>query len=260
MFSRRIQQQARHLVTLIMRPLARLGITPNMLTIIGLLLSILTAWVLAQGWLLIGGLLVLFAGVFDMFDGAMARVTDAATTFGAFFDSTLDRYSESIILAGLLYYALVRPDLQTPFWPFSHGQTWMITLIYIAVVGSLMVSYTKARAEGLGLECKTGLLARPERVILLAIGLLSGTVIWCLVLLAVLSNVTAVERIVYVWRNTRRTVRESPSNVLANEKDIAVSMNEHHVPTIVVASEAKEASARPRPTSVPPFNGGIQQE
>src|SRR5438552_1595558 len=224
MFSRRIQQQARHLVTLIIRPLARLGITPNMLTIIGLLLSILTAGVLAQGWLLIGGLLVLFAGVFDMFDGAMARVTNAATTFGAFFDSTLDRYSESIILAGLLFFAVQKPVIQDRFWPFQYEQSWMIILVFIAAVGSFMVSYAKARAEGLGLECKTGLLARPERVVILAIGLLTGAVIWALALLAVLSHVTAIERLVYVWRVTSQAaeVREAKSfsaSTLADEKE-----------------------------------------
>jgi len=155
-----------------------------------------------QGWLLAGGLLMLFAGIFDMFDGAIARIRNAATTFGAFLDSTLDRYSESIILFGLLYYALQRPGLQDRLWPFHSEQPWMITLIYIAVVGSLLVSYTKARAEGLGLECRTGLLARPERVVILALGLLTGATIWALILLAFFSNVTAIERIVHIWRIT----------------------------------------------------------
>src|SRR5438552_14289039 len=139
MFSRRIQQRARYLVTLIIKPLSGLGITPNMLTVIGLLLSGLTAIVIAQGFISIGGWLVLFAGIFDMFDGAMARVRNAATTFGAFLDSTLDRYSESIILLGLLVYALQRPKLQDPYWPFSGEQAWMIVFIFIAGVGSLMV-------------------------------------------------------------------------------------------------------------------------
>src|SRR6184192_3551385 len=178
MFSRHIQQRVRQIMTMIVRPLAGLGITPNTLTVLGFMLSILTAVIIAQGLLLAGGLLVLFAGIFDMFDGAMARVRNIASTFGAFFDSTLDRYSESIILLGLLFYTLQRPDLHDAFWPFAYEQLWMITAIYIAVVGSLMVSYTKARAEGLGLECKTGLLARPERVIILALGLLSGLGIW----------------------------------------------------------------------------------
>src|SRR5689334_7972036 len=200
MFSRRIQQRARHLITLLITPLARLGVTPNMLTGIGLLLSILTAVVIAQGFLFAGGWLVLFAGIFDMFDGAMARVRNAATTFGAFLDSTLDRYSESIILFGLLWYVMQHPAMQDSLWPAAHEQTWMISFIYVAVVGSLMVSYTKARAEGLGIECKTGLLARPERVIILAIGLVTNTGIWALALLAVFSHVTAIQRIIVVWR------------------------------------------------------------
>jgi len=180
--------------------------------------------VIAQGYLVAGGLLVLFAGIFDMFDGAMARFLNTATTFGAFFDSTLDRYSESIILFGMLMYALQRPDLHDIFWPFAHEQLWMIAVIFIAVVGSLMVSYTKARAEGLGLECKTGLLARPERVVLLAIGLLSGTSIWALALLAIFSQVTAIERVVYVWRITSHAAQPSkagslPVDILAEAKD-----------------------------------------
>ena len=237
MFSRRIQQRARHFVTLLIRPLVQLGVTPNKLTVIGLLLSILTAVVLAQGYLVAGGLLVLFAGIFDMFDGAMARVCNSATTFGAFYDSTLDRYSESIILFGLLLYAMLRPGLHDNVWPFAHEQLWMIALIYIAVVGSLMVSYTKARAEGLGLECKTGLLARPERVVLLAIGLLSGTSIWALILLAIFSQVTAIERVIHVWRITNRAAQLSKAanisiDVLAKAND--TSTDNRHAPTTTV--------------------------
>src|SRR5207248_7921235 len=141
MFSRRIQQQARRLVTVLIRPLVRLGVSPNTLTVIGLLLGILAAVVIAQGLLVAGGSLVLFAGIFDMFDGAMARVRNAASTFGAFLDSTLDRYSESIILFGLLFYVLQRPGLHDALWPFPYEQPWMIALIYLAGIGSLMVSY-----------------------------------------------------------------------------------------------------------------------
>jgi phosphatidylglycerophosphate synthase len=204
MFSRRIQQKARQFVAAIMRPLAQLGITPNMVTLLGLLLSIMTAIVIASGYIVVGGVLVLFAGIFDMFDGAIARVCNAATTFGAFLDSTLDRYSESIILGGLLLYALQQPNLHETLWPWPHEQQWMIVSIFVAAVGSLLVSYTKARAEGLGLECKTGLLARPERVVILTIGLLTGTTIWALLLLAILSHVTAIERIVHVWHATNQ--------------------------------------------------------
>ena len=137
MVSRRIQRWVRQLVMRLMTPFARLGITPNMLTVTSLLLSILAAVVITQGFLVIGGLLVLLAGTFDMFDGAMARVRNASTSFGAFFDSTLDRYSESIILLGLLVYALQRsPDYKEPLWPTSHEQTWMILFLYMAMVGS----------------------------------------------------------------------------------------------------------------------------
>ncbi len=234
-----------------------------MLTVLGLVLSALTAVVIALGFLFAGGLLVLFAGIFDMFDGAMARVRNTATTFGAFFDSTLDRYSESIILFGLLWYALQRPDLHDAFWPAPHEQTWMVTFIFIAAVGSLMVSYAKARAEGLGLECKTGLLARPERVVILAIGLLSGTAIWALALLAVFSHVTAIERLVYVWRITRQTegtraASNFPVKVLADEKESSVLARS--LPPAVATSEARDTSVQPVPTSFPPFTSGVQQE
>jgi len=125
-----------------------------------------------------------------------------------------------------------------------------------------MVSYTKARAEGLGLECKTGLLVRPERVVILAIGLLTGTVFWALALLAVFSHVTATERIVHIWRITRQAFRtseaRSSSDVLANLP--ATSTDNRHLPTTIGMSEARESSARPLPTGVPPFTGGVQQE
>lgn len=242
------------MVTLLIRPLARSGVTPNMLTGIGLLLSVITALVIAQGYLVAGGLLVLFAGVFDMFDGAMARVCNAATTFGAFLDSTLDRYSESMILFGLLYYALQHPGLQDSFWPFPNAQSWMIIFIFIAAVGSIMVSYAKARAEGLGIECKTGLLARPERVIILAFGLLTHPGIWAVALLAVFSHVTAIERIVYVWRKTRRMAM--PEYAFPSKRD-ASKGNRHRT---VEMDDTRESDVRPVHTSVPPLGGGMHQE
>ena len=257
MFSRRIQQRARKLVTAIIQPLAHLDVTPNTLTIIGLLLSVVTALVIAQGYLFVGGLLVLFAGVFDMFDGAMARVRNAATTFGAFLDSTLDRYSESIILFGLLYYALQHPGLQDVLWPAPHEQTWMIIFIFIAAVGSLMVSYTKARAEGLGIECKTGLLARPERVVILAIGLLSNTGIWALALLAIFSHVTAVERIIAV-RHSTSTALDMSRQEHGHRQD--ASKDNLHAPTMLEPNEAQGSDVRPVPTSIPPFNGSVQRD
>ena len=261
MFSRHIQQRVRQFMTMIIRPLVGLGVTPNTLTVVGLVLSILTASIIAQGLFLAGGLLVLFAGIFDMFDGALARALNASTTFGAFFDSTLDRYSESIILFGLLYHALQTPAMQDRFWPFRYEQSWTITLIFIAVVGSLMVSYAKARAEGLGIECKTGLLARPERVVILAIGLLTGAVIWALVLLAVFSNVTAVERIVYVWRATRQPVAITEARSFSSDGHVnEIDSSSIHRQLPVETNEGRESSVPSIHTVIPPFNGGVQQD
>jgi CDP-diacylglycerol--glycerol-3-phosphate 3-phosphatidyltransferase len=205
MFNKDIQKWARNMAALAVRPLANLGISPNTFTLIGLLLSFVTAIVIGSGFFLAGGLLVLFTGIFDLFDGATARVRNLATTFGAFFDSTLDRYSEAITLSGLLFYALFHPSMQDSLWFIGNAQIWMIVLIYISIVGSLMVSYTKARAEGLGIECRTGLLARPERVVILAVGLLFGigVTMWVLVILALFSNVTAIERMVTVFKATQ---------------------------------------------------------
>ena len=261
MFSRHIQQRVRQIVTMIVRPLAGLGVTPNTLTVLGLILSILTAVIIAQGLFLAGGLLVLFAGIFDMFDGAMARVRHASTTFGAFFDSTLDRYSESIILFGLLFFALQRPVMQDRFWPFQYEQSWMITLVFIAAVGSFMVSYAKARAEGLGLECKTGLLARPERVVILAVGLLTGAVIWALVILAIFSNVTAIERIVHVWRVARQPVAVTEViNFSSDGHNNETKNSSIHRQMPIGANEGKEPSVPSVHTAMPPFSGGVKRD
>lgn len=261
MFSRLIQQRARQFVASIMRPLARLGINPNLVTLLGLLLSIVTASVIASGYVVAGGALVLFAGIFDMFDGAMARVRNAATTFGAFLDSTLDRYSESIILGGLLFYALQRPGLHEALWPWANEQQWMIVLVFVTAIGSLMVSYAKARAEGLGLECRTGLLARPERVVILAVGLLTGTTIWALTLLAVLSHVTAIERIIHVWRAASqpaqsRTAKHFSAGAPALETDGSVS--DRH--SSINADEQKGSPASSVPTGLPPLTGSVHHD
>jgi len=246
---------------MIVRPLAGLGITPNTLTVLGLILSFLTAVIIAQGWFLAGGLLVLFAGIFDMFDGAMARARNASTTFGAFFDSTLDRYSESIILFGLLFFALQKPVIQDRFWPFQYQQSLMIVLVFIATVGSFMVSYAKARAEGLGLECKTGLLARPERVVILALGLLFGAVFWALVILAIFSNVTAIERIVHVWRVSRRPVASTGVRNFSPDGHMNETINSSmHRQMPMGANEGKEPSVPSVHTAMPPFSGGVNQD
>jgi len=171
--------------------LGRMGLTPNMLTLIGLALIFVTAVVIALGYTTLGGALFLLSGVFDALDGTLARLTNRKTRFGAFLDSTSDRYADAAILFGMM----------VPF--LRAGQPTQVILAFVAVVGSVLVSYTRARAEGLGLECKVGLLTRLERFIIIAVGLLFNWVTPVLWVMAVLTNFTAIQRIVYVWQVTR---------------------------------------------------------
>jgi len=175
----------------IARALGGWGVTPNVLTVLGYLLHLPVLWALAGGRLRLGGLLVALASLFDSLDGAVAREMGQSSTFGAFLDSTIDRYSEATILLGLL------------LWFARIGGRVETVLIYIALFGSLMVSYTRARAEAVGMQCKEGLLTRLERVILIVIGLLAGQVRLLLWVLAILTNVTALQRVYHVWRATQ---------------------------------------------------------
>jgi CDP-diacylglycerol--glycerol-3-phosphate 3-phosphatidyltransferase len=211
MFGQAFQERARRIAEYAVRPLAALGLTPNLATLIGLLLNALAAAIIATGQLRLGGIALLIAGLFDMVDGALARVRNQKTAFGAFFDSTVDRYSEGLTLLGVIVYALRQPASTV------HG--WEIALAYLAALGSLMVSYARARAEGLGLTLKTGLMARPERVLLLAGGLIIGGAAWLpwtLLALAVTSVFTSIQRIVDVWRmlppvKQAKPVKQPPS-------------------------------------------------
>lgn len=178
------------------RLLVKAHLTPNALTLIGLLFNVFTGWILAIGELFIGGFLVLFSGWFDMLDGAMARMTGKTTRFGAFFDSSVDRLSEAALFLGLLiFYADGDHDIE-------------VVLIYVAIIASMMVSYTRARAEGLGLKGDVGLLARPERVVILTLGLLLSGMSFALVvalwILSVGASLTALRRIIYVWQQSKK--------------------------------------------------------
>lgn len=162
---------------------------PNYLTVLTCLFSLLCAWALATGHLRWGGVLILVSGTFDILDGAVARVANQVSRFGAFFDSTLDRYAEFFLFFGILFYYGV------------HGYgAGMIVVVCLALTGSLMVSYTRARAEGLGLECKVGWMQRPERIVLLGSSaiLSEGFFTAAVIVVALLSNLTAVQRIVHV--------------------------------------------------------------
>ena len=172
--------------------LARAGLTPNMITTIGVLLSLVVAAIIASGNLVVGGVLFLIASGFDMLDGAVARAAGSVTKFGGFLDSTLDRYSETIVLFGLLYYLLQTPDAMIG-----------ALLVFAATTGSLLISYARARAEAAGFHASVGLLARPERVVILAIGLLFSQVLPALWILAIGTHLTVFMRIFHVWRITR---------------------------------------------------------
>jgi CDP-diacylglycerol--glycerol-3-phosphate 3-phosphatidyltransferase len=178
----------------LLEPLARLinrtGISPNLLTVIGFVLTVGVAYVLATGRLQIGGVLIVVAGAFDALDGTLARLAGRRSRFGAFLDSTVDRLSEAVIYLGLLVHYSQPGGRQESF------------LIYATIVGSLMVSYARARAEGIGIECKRGILTRFERVAVLVVGLILDQMLIALWILAVLSNFTALQRIYHVWLDT----------------------------------------------------------
>ena len=181
------------IVDAIARVLVKLGFSPSGLTIIGVLIACVAAALIAQGMLAAGGVVVLIAGAFDMFDGAVARMTDRATKFGALFDSVMDRVSEAVVLLGLLWFYL------------EDCEQLGAMLVYVSIVGSTLVSYVRARAEGLGIECKGGLMQRPERVASLGIGIIVGqwwepAVLIVLGVIAALTVLTTVQRVVETAR------------------------------------------------------------
>ena len=189
MISERIGTFIRGHLLALGRALAGMGLTANMLTIIGLALNAVVAAIIAFDHPRVGGVLLLFASAFDMLDGAVARATGTTSKFGGFLDSTLDRYSESVVLGGVLIYLLNTADWKT-------GSL----LVFASVVGSLMISYARARAEAIGVKASVGLVARPERVILLAVCLIIAKPLWALWALAILTQITAITRIAHVWR------------------------------------------------------------
>ncbi len=165
---------AYHFTQPMVRLLAKTPITPGALTWFGFLLAVGAAALIATEHLLIAGLVVLIAGFFDILDGALARHTNRTTPFGAVLDSTLDRLSEGVLLLGILVLYAREPSITG------------ILLASAALLGSPLVSYIRAKGEALGLECQVGLFTRPERVIVLALGLLLNQVIIALAIIVVL--------------------------------------------------------------------------
>ena len=187
------QAVADYVETPVARLLNRLGLTPNVVTLIGLAIAGGSAYLISIGQWWGGGVVVLIAGVFDLFDGALARTSNRVSRFGALLDSVVDRVSEAVVLLGLLAYYVARDD--------DVGAI----VVYVAVIGSIMVSYLRARSEGLGIDCKVGVMTRPERVGALGVGLIVGHIVPEVMLvvlgaIAVLTLVTAVHRLAHTWR------------------------------------------------------------
>ena len=176
--------------------LNRIGLTPNFITLLGLAGTSLGGYYLARGEMLIGGVLVLVMVPVDALDGTMARLRGESSVFGAFVDSVSDRYSELIVMGGLLYYFL------------SIGSEYGTLLAFIAACGSVLVSYIKARAEGLGFQAKVGLLTRAERYIVLTPCLLFNQPFLGVLLIAILGNFTAFQRIAHVLTEAHKLMAE----------------------------------------------------
>ena len=171
----------------IVRILSKVGITPNQISIVGLIASVGAAYLLAKGEFRLAALILILAGTLDMIDGALARLKGLASSRGALIDSTSDRVAEAVVFLGLLAF-YINSDSTTNVW-----------LIYLAMIGSFMVSYLRARGEGLGIDCKVGIMTRPERVLVLTISLLVQQVAIGLIIISCLSYVTAIQRLRYIF-------------------------------------------------------------
>lgn len=180
------------IINAIVGALALSRVHPNVLTFIGLLINVWAAFVFAVGKFTMGGIILIGAGLFDMVDGRVARETNRVTRFGGFFDSVLDRYSDLGVLVGLLvYYA-------------SINRFFYVVLTALVMTGTVMVSYTRARAENTIPRCKVGFLERPERVVLIIIGALFNRMAQVLWVIAILSNITVIHRMIYTWQEAKR--------------------------------------------------------
>ena len=179
-------------INAIVNLLALSKVNPNFLTFLGLVVNIWAAFLFAAGKFRWGGIVVIFAGLFDMVDGRVARETNQVTRFGGFFDSVLDRYSDLAVLAGLLV------------WYASIDRFFYVVLTAVAMIATALVSYTRARAENMIPKCKVGFMERPERVVLIIIGGLFNRMAQVLWVIALLANITVISRMIYTWQETRR--------------------------------------------------------
>jgi CDP-diacylglycerol--glycerol-3-phosphate 3-phosphatidyltransferase len=191
-FTRAIGLAGQKAVTFIVRGLSLSRIHPNVLTLLGLVINVYAAVLLAYGQFRWAGAVIIFAGLFDMVDGRVARATNRVTRFGGFFDSVLDRYSDLGLLVGLLV------------WYGSINRFSYVVLTAVAMAASVMISYTRARAENSIPTCQVGFMERPERVVLMIMGALFEHMAPVLWLIAVLGNLTVVHRMVFTWQEAKR--------------------------------------------------------
>ncbi len=191
-YTRAIGTACDFIIKRIVRGLALSRIHPNALTFIGLLINVYAAVLLAQGNFWLGGWVIVGAALFDMVDGRVARETNQVTSFGGFFDSVLDRYSDLGLLMGLLvYYG-------------SINRPWYVVLTAVVMTASVMISYTRSRAENTIPKCKVGFMERPERVVLVMIGTLFNRMAPVLWVIAILGNITVIHRMIYTYQETKR--------------------------------------------------------
>ena len=169
----------------------KIGFTPNAVTLLGLAGSIGAAVLIALGMPMWGGIVLLLMAPLDAVDGAMARLSGRSSKFGAFLDSVIDRYSELFIYAAILYMF------------FEQGNFLGVMVCFAAASGAVLVSYTRARAEALGFDAKIGVMTRVERSIVMIVGLLFGIIVISLVIIAVLAHLTAMMRMVTVWKQAK---------------------------------------------------------
>lgn len=167
------------------------GITPNSLTVAGFIVSLAASASFVSGMPRLAGILILLSGGFDLLDGVVARTTGKATRFGAFLDSVLDRYSDAALFLGIGILLSENPI--------------NILILSLTFIGTFLISYVRARAEGLGFTCNIGLMERPERIILLSIGGIFNILVPVLWILLVLTHLTVLQRIYHIWSKTRRT-------------------------------------------------------
>lgn len=204
MISEVIGAGAKRVIDAMVRLLARARINPNLLTLSGLVTNIVCALLYGHGEFFLAGLLMILANLFDILDGHLARLRGQVTRFGAFFDSVIDRYSDIVVFIGIMVYYARDHERHSPL---------LVALTGVVLVGSVMVSYSRARAESLDIACRVGFLERPERVVLLIIGSLTEIgpesnpflhkmpqVLWAM---AILSHWTVIHRIYHTWRELK---------------------------------------------------------